>query len=294
MASSRLPGCDVASTIQKVADNVLKNERAESALSRASAIVRSKGLSAPVIERVISSNSRTTGYALKVLEAGLCGQQGAAHGSAREATGKVGIKIMWRAAVLASYLDIAGALLSTSRIEPSNFCASAWATAETASWISEKHIVDPCDAFACAALLDVGLLGLVFAIPDVYYALRRAMSTGPLVDFEQAALGFDHQAISELLLKVHRFPAPYSACAAGHHGGPADLSMEGKVVQVAVLAVESVGGDCGLSSPPVELSHAAMEGALLKPEDRDDLQAYAAESLARAASIGRFRVPEAV
>lgn len=65
------------------------------------------------------------------------------------------------------------------------------------------------------------------------------------------------------------------------------------MVQAAVLAVESVGGDLGLSMPRGKLSQAAMEGALLKPEDRDDLHAYAAESLARAASISRFGVPEA-
>ena len=292
MASSRLPGLDVASTIQKVAENVLKNERAESALSRASAIVKVKGLSTPVVERIIASNPRTSGYALKILEVGLCGEPGTEHASVHDATDKVGIKIVWRAALLASYLDAAAALLSTSRLDPANFCASGWATAETAAWIGEKHIVDPCDAFASAALLDVGLLALVFALPDVYSALPGSASSNPLVEFEQSALGFDHQAVSELILKMYRFPAWYLELAAKHHGGPLELNMEAKVVLAAARAVETAGGDCGLSVTAGELSQAVTEGALLKPEDREELLSVAAESLAKASSVGCIDLPD--
>ena len=154
MASTRLPGCDVASTIQRIAENVQKNERAELALTRASSIVKTKGLSAPVIERVIASNPQTTGYSLKILEAGLCGEDGAKFESVRQATDQVGINIVWRAA-------------------------------------------------------------------------------------------------------------------------------------------EAAGGDCGLDAPPGDLSQAVLDGALLKPENRDELLEIATGALGRAESVGNFDLPEA-
>lgn len=293
MASSRLPGYDVSSTIQRIAENVHKIERAELALTRASSIVKAKGLSAPVVERVIASNPRTTGYSLKILEAGLCGEEGAEFESVRHATAQVGIKLVWRAAVLGSYLDLAGALLATTKLDPTPFCASAWSAGETAAWLSERHIVDPCDAFACAVLSDVGLLALVFALPDVYSALPGSPTAGPLVEFEQSALALDHQLVGQLLLGMYRFPPEFAEFAASHHGDPLELKTEAKLTLAAVRAVEAAGGDCGLGAHPGDLSQAVLEGALLKPEDRDELLEIAAGALDRATSVGIIDLPEA-
>ena len=184
-------------------------------------------------------------------------------------------------------------MLATSRLDTSPFCASAWAAGETAAWLSEKHIVDPCDAFASAVLLDVGLLALVFSLPDVYSALQRAQSASTLVEFEQSALSLDHQAVSQHLLKMYRFPPEFAEFAAGHHGDPLNLKMEAKVTLAAIRAVEGAGGDCGLCTPAGELSQAVLEGALLKPQDSDKLLGIAVGALCRATSIGPIELPEA-
>lgn len=293
MQGTRLSGDDAAALAQKITSKTLECDSAASALERASSVVRARGLSVQVLERILASNSTAASRTLTVIEHGVVGSTGDKFDSIRVAVKVAGIDTVWYAALVANFTDFALALLKKARVENRGFVAPSLACAETAHWLSARHIVDPTDAFTRALFADVGLFAMIYALPEVYLAMAKSETQEPLCVIEQSLLGFDHQQIGALLLTKLKFPDAVVSFAAKHHTDPLMLTLEEKMVKAAYVAVESESSVTGLNTGVEGLSMPVLYGAMLKDADVPELMSVTRRFLARATKIVSLDVPDA-
>lgn len=293
MSGTRLSVGDTEVLARKIALKTLEFESATSALERASALLRAKGLSGPVVERLLSSNPRAAELTLWVLRNGVAGTEGESFENLRSAVSAIGIDTVWRAALVANLVDYALLLLSAADAKMPDLVAQSWASAEMAFWLSDKHIVDPSDAFVQALFADVGVFALFFALPEVYKALARSDTQQPLAEFEQASLGIDHQHIGALILQDLKFPEKIVTFAEKHHKNALEMNMEEKLVKAAYVAVEVESCSAGLRTCAEELSLLILEAALLKESDVPELTSAVQRFLTRTSVISTLELPEA-
>lgn len=102
------------------------------------------------------------------------------------------------------------------------------------------------EAFLCGLWGEIGQVVLVRCLPAEYGPVLRAASAGqtwPDVERERAALGFDHSAVGEALLRSWQLPGPI-ALAVGHMLRPDELPPETpqpvvELVRLLALACEA-------------------------------------------------------
>jgi hypothetical protein len=286
MPGSRLPEEGKGAMARKVAEMLRSDDLVSAALTRASALARSRGLGPRVIERILASSPMAATDTLALLAQGTCGQPGQSHGDLSQAVAGPDLDGVWRAGLLACWAEFVGCTLARTTLSPRPVWATSWAVAETAHWAAGKHIVDPHEAFESGLALDLGLVALAYALPEVYGALGVTDVGRPLDEFESASFGFDHADVGRAALRLFRF-SDRSVADAGSHTAPLlTLDMSGKVIRAACVAVSQAGGDFGLRTPRLQLDRTVLDGALLRAEHEPELLAVATKSLERAL---RFR-----
>ncbi len=267
---------------RKVADMLRSDEVVNAALTRASALVRSRGLGSRVVERILLSSPIVCADTLKLAAQGVCGGPGQTFSSVTDAVNGPDLHGVWRAGVLASWAEFVTVATSRTALNPRLVYGTGWANAETAYWAAGKHILDPDDTFLTALFVDTGLVALMYALPEVYAAFAAARESRPIDAFETEAFGFSHEAVGSAALRMFKFPEETALEASSHHAPLLSLGMSGKVLRAAMVAVGHAGGDFGLGTRPDPLDQRVLEGALLKPEHEPELRAVAVKSLRRA------------
>jgi hypothetical protein len=267
---------------RKVAEMLRSDEVVCAALTRASALVRSRGLGSRVVERILLSSPTVCADTLRLASQGVCGGEGQTFRNVTDAVNGPDLHGVWRAGVLASWAEFVSSAISRTALKPQRVYGTGWANAETAFWAAGKHIIDKDDAFLTALFMDTGLVALMYALPEVYTAFSTAKVARPIEDFELEAFGFNHEDVSSSALKLFKFPEEMAEEARTHHAPLLSLGMTGKVLRAAVVAVSQAGGDFGLGSEPFALDRSVLEGALLRPEHEEELRSVAAHSLERA------------
>ena len=293
MPGSRLPEDDHGFLPRKVAEMLQSDPQVHAALTRVSTLVRTIGLSPRVLERVMVSGNDVSDDVLALLSRGLCDEEPARFRSVREALDSDRHKGACRACLAAAWTDFVYLSAGSPGLSPSMIAATSLATAETAHWLAGRHVIEPDDAFTAAMLVDVGLVAMVYVLPDVYRTLAATRLSQPLQDFEQSSLGFDHQAVAEATLRLYKFPDEVAGFALNHHAPSIEQDLAGKVLKAATVAVEAVGGDFGFAGPAVELDQQTLEGALIKPSDGPVVLEYASSRLSAARAFAQRRKPSA-
>ena len=288
MSGSRLPDEGPGFLPKKVAELLRSDVRVAASLERASSLVRTLGLSARVIDRMLVGSPDVTGDTLAILARGVCERPGFVRRSVLEAFAGDSALDGGEAALVAVFADYARSALSRSGIDPRPVVATAWATAETAHWLARRHIVDPEEAFVTALFMDTGLVAMMYTLPEVYLAFAQSSDARSVLQFEQESLGFDHQEVGSAVLLRFKFPEPLAQFAALHHLPSLEQDMVGKVLHAASVAVGSVGGDFGLSTVAPEMDAQTLESALIKPSDGGQVRDYAS---ARLEAALRFKWP---
>ena len=282
MPGSRLPDEGSGAMPRKVAELLRSHEEASGPLDRLSSLVRAKGLSPRVLETILHSSPGASETALVLVCQGVCGQEGREYASIQDAVGGKDADSVWRAAVMAFWAEFVVGALGKTQVDARRVWATGWAMGETAHWVAGKHILDQDETFVTALLLDSGLVALMYALPEVYTAMASSKPDVVLARFERDSFGFDHQAAGAAVLRQFRFAEEVAREAATHHTQHLSLSMTGKALRAATVAVGQVGGDFGLGGEHESLDKAILEGALLKPEHEAGLLEVARASLARA------------
>lgn len=267
---------------RKVAELLRSDETVEAALSRVSSLVRAKGLGPRVLERILLSSPAVCADTLTLLEQGVCGEDGRSWNTISDAVGGPDLASVWRAGVLASWAEFVSVSIRKTSLKPSAVYGAGWAVAETAFWVAGKHILEPDEAFACALVLEAGLVSLMYALPDVYTAYAGAKNKKPVEQFEREAFGFNHETVGCAVLRAFKFGEETAQEANFHHAPHHTLGMTGKVLRAAMVAVGEAGGDFGLGTPCGTIDRQALEGALLRPEHEEPLRNLAKKSLVRA------------
>lgn len=275
MSGSRLPDGSMGSMPRKVAELVRADENVHVSLARVSSLVRARGLSARVLERIIVASPTGADTTLRVMAQGLCGEPGKSYDSLAQALAAENLVPLWRAALIAGYIEFVQAAVERTGLNSTRLWGTSWAMAEMSHWVAERHVVDPDDAFVWGLLLDVGLVAMAYALPEVYAAYANSPDSRPAELFELESFGFDHATVGQDLLRVYKFSDTAIDLTASHHHPLRSLSMEGKVLRAAMVAVGAAGGDSGLGKPASPLDKAVLEGALLKPDQAEAVTATA-------------------
>ncbi len=275
MPGSRLPEDGSGAMPRKVAELLRADENVHASLSRVSSLVRSRGLNARVLERIIVGSPDGSPLTLKILGRGQCDEAPSSAARLSDALAASDLTKTWRAALVAAYIDFVHTTVSKTGLLTDRVWGTAWATAEMAHWVARKHVVDPEEAFVAGLLLDIGLVALVYALPEVYSAYASSTDNRPVEIFELESFGFDHTSVGVAVLRAFKFPDSTADIVASHHDPQRSLSMEGKVLRAAAVATESGGADFGLAKPAPSLDKATLEGALLKPEQAEHIQGVA-------------------
>ncbi len=282
MPSSRLPDEGDGAMPRKVAELLRSDESIDAALSRASALVRSRGLGSRVVERILLSSPSVCADTLKLAAQGVCGAPRQSFANVTDAVNGRDLAGVWRAGVLASWAEFVNVAVSKTSLRPNLVYGTGWANAETAFWAAGKHIIDPDDTFLAALFMDTGLVALMYALPEVYTALAAARDPRTTDQFEREAFGFNHEAVGCSALRIFKFAEEMGQEAATHHAPHLSLGMSGKVLRAAAVAVGQAGGDFGLGARPAPLDKQILEGALLRPEHEQELRSVAVRSWERA------------
>lgn len=293
MPGTRLPRDDVEVLAQKITRKTLECEPAVPALQRASSLIRARGLSDQVVERILTTNHNVAGLTLKVIEIGVAGSSGAKYDSIRSAVKAVGIDTVWHAALIVNLTEFAATLLKEAGVDSRGFVAPSLACAETAHWLSARHIIEPSDAFTRALFADVGLFVMIFALPEVYLAMANSATQEPQYVLEQTFLGLDHQQIGALVLDTLKFPDTVVSFAAKHHADPYELNLEEKLVKAAYVVVEAESSAAGLNTGVEGMSVPVLDGAMLDESDLPELISVASGFLTRATKLESLDLREA-
>ncbi|HXH62049.1 MAG TPA: HDOD domain-containing protein [Fimbriimonadaceae bacterium] len=262
---------------RKVACLLQSDRYVDQALVRASGVVRSRGLRGSVIGRIVGTNQHFSSLVLSVVNVER--RPGERHSNLDSAHAEIGDTGFWRAAVVASWIDVVVACTARASFSGAPMIATAWASAETAAWMTERHIVDADEAFVTALLAESGLAALTYALPDVYSALAANRTSRMIHEFEAESLGFDHGAVGEALLSLYGFPESIAEFARVHESNPLFMKMDQKLFRAALTAVAAVGGNMGFATATPDLDELTLEGALLKLSDKPEVLSYAADKL---------------
>jgi hypothetical protein len=267
---------------RKVAELLRSDESVEAALSRVSSLVRARGLGPRVVERMLLSSPSVCTDTLRILEQGVCGEDGRTWNTVTDAVNGPDLQTTWRAGVLAAWAEFVTCAIRRTSLKPALVYGTSWALAETAFWVAGKHILDPDEAFVSALCLDAGLVALMFALPDVYTAYAAAKEKKPVEQFEREAFGFNHESVGCAVLRAFKFSEETAQEANFHHAPHHTLGMTGKVLRAAFAATADAGGDFGIGTGTGPVDRQVMEGALLRPEHEEPLHRVAQRSLDRA------------
>ena len=80
---------------------------------------------------------------------------------------------------------------------------------------------DPEEAFVGGVVHDIGKLIIMLKLSDKFQQIQRLKEKNNLADIEieKQVIGYDHQAIGEILLKKWNMPATIQTCVRYHHNG---------------------------------------------------------------------------
>lgn len=80
---------------------------------------------------------------------------------------------------------------------------------------------DPEEAFVGGVVHDIGKLVIMLKLSDKFQQIQKLKEKNNLADIEieKQVLGYDHQAIGEILLKKWNMPATIQTCVRYHHNG---------------------------------------------------------------------------
>ena len=144
---------------RKVAELLRSEEPLHECLLRLSALVRVKGGNVRMVERLVASTPQSAALTLAVLRAGICEEPGVAHPDLASAIKSSPVASLWRAGLLASYIEFSALAVDQTSIPASDVVATAWATSETAWWAATRHVVDPDE------IVSIALSALPEAVP---------------------------------------------------------------------------------------------------------------------------------
>lgn len=80
---------------------------------------------------------------------------------------------------------------------------------------------DPEEAFVGGVVHDIGKLVILLKLSDKFQQIQKLKEKNnlPDIEIEKQVLGYDHQAIGEILLKKWNMPATIQTCVRYHHNG---------------------------------------------------------------------------
>ena len=120
---------------------------------------------------------------------------------------------------------------------------------------------DPEEAFVGGVVHDIGKLVIMLKLSDKFQQIQKLKEKDNLADIEieKQVLGYDHQAIGEILLKKWNMPATIQTCVRYHHNG----HTEGQSHTIALIVgygdylshrygfhTEPGQSDCDTDNPP--------------------------------------------
>ena len=120
---------------------------------------------------------------------------------------------------------------------------------------------DPEEAFVGGVVHDIGKLVILLKLSDKFQQIQklREKNNLPDIEIEKQVLGYDHQAIGEILLKKWNMPATIQTCVRYHHNG----HTEGQSHTIALIVgygdylshrygfhTEPGQSDCDTDNPP--------------------------------------------
>lgn len=266
---------------RKIASLLTSDRFTDQPLNWASSIVRTRGMSPGVLHRVLCASPVLESMTLHILNSETY-ESGSGFADSGHAIANLGFDLVWRAAQLSCYSSLVSAAVRTPSLSSVFLSATAVATAETAAWIAERHIVDPNESFSLALWSEVGLIGGMYVFPDAYAAMYEHAENRTIESLEKEAFGFDHQTVGSCIMRLFKFPSMYVAQCARHEIELLELNLEEKLIRAAVVSVASIGGWWHPKNSRPNLSASVLAGALLRDSDKEDLQNFARTSLGNA------------